>query len=693
MLGSKGTDRLLSVDDLKSAGVLAVDNNGNISAGITGNDPLIFPPPAPTGVTATAAIKNIMVEWGDPAYYGHAYAEIWGSATDSIGTAVLVGMAPGSIFTDAVGPGVTRYYWVRFVNTLDEKSAYNALSGTVATTGPEVSYLLSVLNNQLTTSQLSASLNSRIDLIDGSSSTVGTVPYQLSILQSQIDDLSNTPVYDNATTYSTNDVVQYSGSIYRATQSTTGNLPTNTTYWEKIGDYTSVADAVAAHSVDIATLNTGLAAEVTARTTLAATVSGNTAAIIAEQTARANADTAIASDVSTLAARLDTGDYAAVKTESSATASSVTGLLAKYTVKVDVNGYVSGFGLASTANNATPFSEFAIVADKFSIAPVATNPASVDGSPFFYLTSPTTIGGVSVPAGAYMKAAYIHDATITNAKIADLAVDSAKISDLAVNKLSAGSLKTGSYIRSSNYVAGSQGFNIAANGTAEFSNAIVRGTVYATAGTFSGDISSANGNFRGQVTGGSFTGYAWPAINNYGFYLGPSGLLLGNANNSKYFQVTYDGNVYAPGFNIVNGSATFSGTLSAGTVNTPAIAGGAVSAVYQREWSFYGENSSQTYSQSFTLAYPAIVHYILISNAFGKFSGDELATTNIHIDGVTYGGTSTTGSLAGITLVRMARAYLGAGTHTFGGYSSWTYVQSGAGLAFTGQGLLLVTYK
>jgi len=40
---------------------------------------------------------------------------------------------------------------------------------------------------------------------------------------------------------------------------------------------------------------------------------------------------------------------------------------AQWTLKTDINGYVSGFGFASTANNATPTSEFIIRADKFAV--------------------------------------------------------------------------------------------------------------------------------------------------------------------------------------------------------------------------------------------------------------------------------------------------------------------------------------
>ena len=53
-------------------------------------------------------------------------------------------------------------------------------------------------------------------------------------------------------------------------------------------------------------------------------------------------------------------------------------------------------------------------------------------APFFQIDTATTINGVSIPAGTYMKAAFIADATITTAKIADAAIDSAKIADASI---------------------------------------------------------------------------------------------------------------------------------------------------------------------------------------------------------------------------------------------------------------------
>lgn len=104
------------------------------------------------------------------------------------------------------------------------------------------------------------------------------------------------------------------------------------------------------------------------------------------------------------------------------------GLGGQYTVKIDNNGHVSGFGLASTVVNGKPTSAFIVRADRFAIAgpndvidPLGTTtPTNV---PFVVLTAPTVIGGVTYPAGVWIKTAFIADATISSAKIASLTAD------------------------------------------------------------------------------------------------------------------------------------------------------------------------------------------------------------------------------------------------------------------------------
>lgn len=115
------------------------------------------------------------------------------------------------------------------------------------------------------------------------------------------------------------------------------------------------------------------------------------------------------------------------------------------------------------------------------------------GNPFTVLSVDTIKDGVTYPAGTYSTKSFIIDAQITSAKIRNLAVDDAKIANLGVSKLDAGSLKVGAFISSSNYLAGSQGFRINADGLAEFSNVVVRGTVYATIGKIGGNTIDSTG--------------------------------------------------------------------------------------------------------------------------------------------------------------------------------------------------------
>ena len=381
------------------------------------------------------------------------------------------------------------------------------------------------------------------------------------------------------------------------------------------------------------------------------------ALLLTDYYTRAGADSAIASATTTLQSSINntlTGyaTTASLSTEAVTRANADNTLFAKYTVKIDNAGQVSGFGLASEANNASPTSAFGIRADAFWIAGPSfsgPNPPTAnlypgmpwyntsdgktyylvgyvpgvtetwaarstdnDGaiaqatSPFIVRTTPATINGQSVPAGVYLRDAFIQNGTITNAKIANLAVDNAKIANLDASKinvgfLSADRIQVGSLdakiatitnaqiqnLDASKINAGTiNAVKITAGGGVQLGQDVVSGGHYGL--SLSGDnfnniflrrsdgvvffrlneggsqsltfdSASGNLNIRGQINGGSYTGYAWPAINNFGFHLGPSGLLLGNANNNRYFQVTSDGQVYAPNLTIVNGDLSLGG--------------------------------------------------------------------------------------------------------------------------------------
>lgn len=153
--------------------------------------------------------------------------------------------------------------------------------------------------------------------------------------------------------------------------------------------------------------------------------------------------------------------------------------------------------------------------------------------------------------------AAIQNGAIGNAMIGDAAIDNAKIANVSASKITAGYLQVGSYIASTNYVAGSSGFAIWANGNAEYNSVTIRGVIYSTSGVIGGININANG-----LNAGGFSGWAWPASGG-GFHLGPNGLLLGNYNTGQYLQLSSSGTLTAPGLVLAGGNATFSGNLSA----------------------------------------------------------------------------------------------------------------------------------
>lgn len=112
---------------------------------------------------------------------------------------------------------------------------------------------------------------------------------------------------------------------------------------------------------------------------------------------------------------------------------SINGLNAQYTIKLDVNGYVGGIGLANDGN----VIDFAVRADKFYIAPPA-NGVDDGKSPFMVLSTAQNIDGVTVPAGVYARNFYAPRASIDTIQIKDAAIKSAQIDDLAVTSAKIG---------------------------------------------------------------------------------------------------------------------------------------------------------------------------------------------------------------------------------------------------------------
>ena len=281
-----------------------------------------------------------------------------------------------------------------------------------------------------------ASLVSLDSEVDGIGSTVAAHSGYITALETTVNDpATGVTATSGALTTLTSRVTNTEntntsqGSAITALESTVNNGTTGVTATA------SALSTLTTRVTNVEGVNTSQASSIS---TLTSSVASNASAIQSEATTRASADSALSSSVSTLQSTVS-GHTTSIQTN----ASSIDGIQGKYTVKIDNNGYVTGYGLISTLNTGTPTSEFAVVADKFTIAPVATNGDAVDGSPFFHLTTMTTVDGVSLPAGTYLKTAFIGDATISRAKIALLAVDSARIADLAVGAAKIADLAVG----------------------------------------------------------------------------------------------------------------------------------------------------------------------------------------------------------------------------------------------------------
>ncbi|WWQ70384.1 host specificity protein J [Escherichia phage mEp013] len=187
--------------------------------------------------------------------------------------------------------------------------------------------------------------------------------------------------------------------------------------------------------------------------------------------AMATADEALSSKIDQLTVTVN-GNTTAIQTTSKALTDFKGNIDATYSIKLatDNNGmkYATGMSLGLTGSGTNVQSQCIFLVDRFVLMTAANGTYT---TPFY------------VSNGAmYVKEAFIKNASIGTAKIADAAITMAKI----VNE-----------IKSSNYVAGSNGWRITKDGSSEFNNVVVRGEVHANSGKFAGTLEAKT--FIGDV--------------------------------------------------------------------------------------------------------------------------------------------------------------------------------------------------
>lgn len=296
----------------KDYDIIAIDACGNESGEGTTSITVIGIPSV-TGIIATGHPYNIRLDLTYEMFDEFETVEIWSNTTNNRTGAVKVGETAAPAWTHSGLSLIdTRYYWTRIRNIYGTVGAWYPLSSTAGTecsTSRDPADYLAILNDSITSSQLTADLRNEIDTVTPEA-----------ILE----------------------------TILATDESRSGNH-------------------FAERKID--TLETDISTEVSERLLLRAAILGanglgTTAGVIYEERlVRVSAEGAIASNVSTLSSTVG-GHTTSISTNASAISTVDGNFRGTYTLRVNAGGRVAGFGLAMAAG--TP-SEFIILADKFQV--------------------------------------------------------------------------------------------------------------------------------------------------------------------------------------------------------------------------------------------------------------------------------------------------------------------------------------
>ena len=327
--------------------------------------------------------------------------------------ATLVTYTNGAVLTsdDLNLATLQALYLIQEFNDLYGAGLNNALTKVAGYSGPVTvspAEMIAAVSDQVLSSNLVASLNTRISDIDTNATAILNNAIRIDGVQAIIDSL--TGVGGVSTIIATETASRIAGDSALQTQltllgamngtNTAFILDVNKTYVDSVTSLSSRLSGLDAYNAT------------------------NAAGIVTEQTARISGDTANASSITSLTSTVS-GHTASIATN----ATTVNGLSAQYTVKVDVNGRVSGYGLASTATTAGVTSAFVVIANQFSIV----DPGSTGSAPIVPFS---VVSGVVYMQNVVITNAIIQDAAITSAKIANLSVGTAQMVDNSSGQVS-----------------------------------------------------------------------------------------------------------------------------------------------------------------------------------------------------------------------------------------------------------------
>ncbi|MFJ4130882.1 host specificity protein J [Pseudomonas cyclaminis] len=409
------------------------------SSNLTNLEGKVGLPPAVAFLTTTSELFGISIKWGfPPGAEDTQRTELWYGPANNLAVATkLADLAhPQADYRmQSLLAGATLFFWARLVDrTGNIGPFYPVGNGVMGQASSDAAPILELLTGKVTKTQLGQ------DLIS-----------ELEGLQDQIDDLDALGGYVPTKGYLKGQMVVEADRIYQAKQNVPeNNPPPDATYWLDVGLSVETANGLAQQVTTNTTNITALDGVVTAQasTTNALRASArddsgsgakadalkgwaSTAAIVQESKVRSTAIEAEAAKTTQLQATVGQ-NTSEIQETSSALANTNGQLSTLWSVKMETTTggqkYAAAFGLGLQVDPSGVSSQFVVRADTFMLLNLSSG---VPVSPF------------SVSGGqTFVASAFIQDGTITNAKI-------------------------GSYISSTNYIAGQQGWILNKDGTFE----------------------------------------------------------------------------------------------------------------------------------------------------------------------------------------------------------------------------------
>lgn len=290
------------------------------------------PPKAPSNLTAIGDFRCIILKWTPPDSLDLSGFEVWENTIDDVNTATRIAK-PGSADYIRQGlPGLAkRYYWVKAVNKRGMASPFNSNIGVSAVTvqATHEDVVKQFVDSSLLAPTLEAGLKSYDAALESLVGFVAKVAEQQSTIDRQANKIAAIEEFVSTVTSGEGQYATKEELLIAKNEST-----------QAVIDH---VDAVFAGP------------------------NGSLAAMITSLEARMN-DKIVGLEI---------------------TAEVLDGLKSQYTVKIDNNGYIAGFGLASDASSGVPISEFLVLADRFAIA----QPNQGEGSTYPFIV--TTVNGKS----------------------------------------------------------------------------------------------------------------------------------------------------------------------------------------------------------------------------------------------------------------------------------------------------------